>query len=343
MVIWVKWKYVSGDWVQVQQQETHFPDCYEPAVPRVSLVGIARHQLARIVGGNSPDELVVGVACRRVRRRCVCLPRLAVESAACARLKASRLCGQYGRSFCGLFANEVLPLRTGEVLRCYLQARWSSIPFSVTLASAFIERIFDGFWLVLCLFITVKLVPGLPRYVMDGAAVLGVLIIAGALLVAIAMFHRQRAKSALSEHGWHRHLRVLIDDLHMMGHSKYLYYSAMATIPYLLMQIVPFYALMHAYDFADASWGVAAVLMIVLRLGSAVPQAPGNVGAFQALAVVLLSHVFGYDTGICKALLRRSLGCGDAPAAYRRLLCAGDYRNSHRRVEPPCEGRDSGP
>ena len=202
--------------------------------------------------------------------------------------------------YVGLFANEVLPLRTGEVLRCYLQARWSSIPFSVTLASAFIERIFDGFWLVLCLFITVRFVPGLPRYVMDGAAVLAVLIIAGALLVAIAMFHRQRAKSALSEHGWHRHLRVLIDDLHMIGHSKYLYYSALATIPYLLMQIVPFYALMHAYDFGDASWGVAAVLMIVLRLGSAVPQAPGNVGAFQALAVVLLSHVFGYDTGFAK-------------------------------------------
>ena len=86
----------------------------------------------------------------------------------------------------------------------------------------------------------------------------------------------------------------------MIGHSKYLYYSALATIPYLLMQIVPFYALMHAYDFGDASWAVAAVLMIVLRLGSAVPQAPGNVGAFQALAVVLLSHVFGYDTGFAK-------------------------------------------
>jgi uncharacterized protein (TIRG00374 family) len=202
--------------------------------------------------------------------------------------------------YVGLFANEILPLRTGEVLRCYLQARWSSIPFSVTLASAFIERIFDGFWLVLCLFITVKLVPGLPKYIVDGAAVLGVLIIAGALLVAIAMFHRHRAKSALSEHGWHRHVRILIDDLHMIGHSRYLYYAALATLPYLLTQIIPIYALMRAYDFADASWGVATVLMIVLRLGSAVPQAPGNVGAFQALTVVVLSQVFGYDSGFAK-------------------------------------------
>ena len=36
----------------------------------------------------------------------------------------------YARSiraiYVGLFANEVLPLRTGEVIRCYLQGRWSS-------------------------------------------------------------------------------------------------------------------------------------------------------------------------------------------------------------------------
>src|SRR5512144_1616825 len=42
--------------------------------------------------------------------------------------------------YVGLFANEILPLRTGEVIRCYLQARWSEVPFSVTLSSALIER-----------------------------------------------------------------------------------------------------------------------------------------------------------------------------------------------------------
>ena len=38
--------------------------------------------------------------------------------------------------YVGLFANEVLPLRAGELIRCFLQARWSNIPTSVTLASA---------------------------------------------------------------------------------------------------------------------------------------------------------------------------------------------------------------
>ena len=27
--------------------------------------------------------------------------------------------------YVGLFANEILPLRTGEIIRCYLQGRWS--------------------------------------------------------------------------------------------------------------------------------------------------------------------------------------------------------------------------
>jgi glycosyltransferase 2 family protein len=203
--------------------------------------------------------------------------------------------------YVGLFANEVLPLRTGEVIRCYLQARWSSIPFSVSLSSALIERIFDGFYLVVCLFVTVKLVPGLPQYVVDGSVLLALLIVAAAAVVAIAMFYKQQAHAALSERGWHRHLRILIEDLHVIGHSRYLYFAALATIPYLLTQILPIYAVMRAYPaFAIPAWRVAIVLMIVLRLGSAVPQAPGNVGAFQALTVVVLNRVFGYDAAFSK-------------------------------------------
>ena len=50
--------------------------------------------------------------------------------------------------YIGLFANEVLPLRSGEVIRCYLLSRWSRLPFSVVVSSAVTERLFDGTWLV---------------------------------------------------------------------------------------------------------------------------------------------------------------------------------------------------
>ena len=50
--------------------------------------------------------------------------------------------------YIGLFANEVLPLRTGEVIRCYLLAHWNDLRLSLSFASAAVERLIDGFWLM---------------------------------------------------------------------------------------------------------------------------------------------------------------------------------------------------
>jgi uncharacterized membrane protein YbhN (UPF0104 family) len=198
--------------------------------------------------------------------------------------------------YVGLFANEVLPFRTGELIRCLLQAEWSSIPFSVTVASALAERVFDGVWLILALGVTVKMVPGLPRYVIDGGVVVGAVVLAAAGVLALGMFHKHRVHAMLSSKGWQRHFLILIEDLYLIGHSRYLYFSAGVSLLYLGLQVVPFWAMMHAYGFVDASLGIGAMLMVVLRLSSAVPQAPGNVGTFQALLAAILAMLgYGHD------------------------------------------------
>jgi len=43
---------------------------------------------------------------------------------------------------------------------------------------------------------------------------------------------------------------------------------------------------MQAYGFDGVTWAQAGALMILLRLGSVVPQAPGNVGLFQVLSTL---------------------------------------------------------
>jgi glycosyltransferase 2 family protein len=198
--------------------------------------------------------------------------------------------------YVGLFANEILPFRTGELIRCYLQAEWSSIPFSVTLSSALAERVFDGLWLMVALGVTVKLVPGLPKYVIEGGLFIGGIVVIGAAVLALAMFHKHRMHAMLSGKGWQRHFLILIEDLYLIGHSRYLYYSALAGVAYLALQIIPFWAMLHAYGFVDASLGISAMLMVVLRMSSAVPQAPGNVGAFQALLAAMLVFLgYGHD------------------------------------------------
>src|SRR5262245_48519023 len=48
--------------------------------------------------------------------------------------------------YAGLFVNEVVPMRFGEVVRAYLAARWLSVPFRSTLISLVFERLTDGVW-----------------------------------------------------------------------------------------------------------------------------------------------------------------------------------------------------
>jgi uncharacterized protein (TIRG00374 family) len=195
--------------------------------------------------------------------------------------------------YVGLFANEILPLRSGEVLRCYVLARGTELPISVSLTSALIERVFDGIWLSICLFVVLKFTPipsGL-RFLVDGSYVLVIVVLLVAVLLAIAMFRRHQARAALSGKVWLRQLQILIDDLEIMGHSRYLLLSFMHSLPYLLLGTIPIFASFQGYGF-DLSLGAAFALMIILRLGSVVPQAAGNLGIFQFLVREVLEKIF---------------------------------------------------
>ena len=85
--------------------------------------------------------------------------------------------------YIGLFANEVLPLRVGELIRCYLLAHWCGLNLSVAFASAAIERLIDGFWMLAAFLITVKFVKGIPEDLTILVQVLGGLLLAGAAVL----------------------------------------------------------------------------------------------------------------------------------------------------------------
>jgi len=200
--------------------------------------------------------------------------------------------------YVGLFSNEVLPFHVGELLRCFVLARDTKLPFSVSLSSALIERIFDGIWLCLFLFLTLKFIP-IPRhmhYLVDTGYWLGVMVLSLAVVIGLAMFHKQQTHAALSDppgvkSRWRKQLRILIEDLGLIGHSRYLYLAFLQSLPYLLLQVIPIYAAFRGYGF-DLSLGTAFGLMVILRLGSVVPQAPANLGLFQFLTTESLVRIF---------------------------------------------------
>ena len=196
--------------------------------------------------------------------------------------------------YVGLFANGVLPFRAGEVLRCYLLARNPRLPLSVSLTSALIERVFDGIWLSLCIILMLRytVFPHSMRYLVDGAYVLGITVLVLAVVLGVIMFRRHETRAALAgETGWRRQLHVLIDDLEIIGHSRSLWTSFLQSLPYLMLQTIPIYGALRGYGF-DLSLGVAFVLMVVLRLSTVIPQAPGNLGLFQVVVRETLVKVY---------------------------------------------------
>ncbi len=181
--------------------------------------------------------------------------------------------------YVGLFANEVLPLRAGELIRCFLLSKFTSVPLSVTFASALIERIFDGIWLLACFLFCLRLVK-LPGILLHAGYILAVLIAICALLLGYAMYARKQSLDLVFGISWPRWFNTLIADLHLIGHSRYLYFSFFVSGIYMFAQILPIYMLVQAYRLPVA-WTASFAMLVLLRLSSIVPQAPGNLGSFQ--------------------------------------------------------------
>jgi uncharacterized protein (TIRG00374 family) len=189
--------------------------------------------------------------------------------------------------YIGLFANEVLPLRSGEVIRCYLQRRWSGLPLSVVFSSAVIERLMDGIWLVVGFWIVSRFVD-LRRELEVGSIVLVVVLLIAISLLAVAVLYKGKAHAAVGRSRWSLILRHIIDGVHGMGSSRSFVASFLLSLLYLALQVLPIWFVMLGYGLDLSIWAACTVL-VILRLGTAVPQAPGNVGSFQALVVVGLN------------------------------------------------------
>ncbi|MGA8026702.1 MAG: lysylphosphatidylglycerol synthase transmembrane domain-containing protein [Bryobacteraceae bacterium] len=181
--------------------------------------------------------------------------------------------------YVGLFANEVLPFRAGELIRCFLLSKSADLPLSVSFASALIERIFDGIWLMACFAFALHM-GRFPRVLLEGGYILGFMIALLGVVLGYAMYARRQSLSLLFGLSWPRWFNTLIEDLHLIGHSRYLYFSFLVSGVFILSQTLPIYFLVLANGLA-VPWTASFVMMVLLRLSSIVPQAPGNLGSFQ--------------------------------------------------------------
>lgn len=196
--------------------------------------------------------------------------------------------------YAGLFTNEILPMRLGELVRAWLVSRWTAVRFATVIPSMVAERLFDAFWLALGVGLTAMAVP-LPKNLLYAADALGI----GVVLGMAAMFY-----FALRPPTSHRRfpkplhfISTLVDPLsgHLraMGRTRAFYFSLAGSLLLLVFQALAFWLVMRGCGLQLNVWAGSAVLLIV-RLGTAIPNAPANVGSYQFFTVVGLS-LFGVD------------------------------------------------
>jgi uncharacterized protein (TIRG00374 family) len=192
--------------------------------------------------------------------------------------------------YIGLFANEIFPLRPGEVIRCYLLAHWNGLRVSVGFASAALERIIDGYFLLLAgVFVAVRSERPVDPRIMLLVQVMAVVLIVAAIGFVWIVRHKQHAHAVIRESKWASTLRHVIEGLQLMGNPRTLQLTSAISLVYFALQVVTMWALMKAYSLDYSIW-VAGGVLTLYRLGTVVPTGPGNVGLGNVAAIMALRH-----------------------------------------------------
>jgi hypothetical protein len=185
--------------------------------------------------------------------------------------------------FVGLFANDVLPAKAGELIRCFLLSYETGIPLSLAFTSQIILRLMDGVWIVL-LYLMVTLQIGTHQVVRDVMWGFGIGVAVVAALALFILFRRQHAHHFFKNTSWAGRFVHLLDGLHRLGHWPALRTAMLISTLYWLAQTLAIWALTRADRF-DLGISAAGFLLVVKAVVTLIPNAPASMGAYQAAAM----------------------------------------------------------
>ena len=193
--------------------------------------------------------------------------------------------------YAGLFTNEVMPMKPGELVRAYLVSRWMSVRLGAVAASILVERLFDGVWLAAGSLLAIIFLP-LPRRMVEAGDVFVVAILS---LFVLFLFTALRGGEASGETPAAGLITRLRAELRAIGRTRGSPPALALTLALLLLQALSFWLVMRAYGLRLTLPAGAAVFLVV-HLGTVVPGAPANVGTYQFFTVLGLT-LFGVDKG----------------------------------------------
>lgn len=222
-----------------------------------------------------------------------------------ASFRWSRVAGatvKFGEAFTamliGMFANNVLPLRLGEVVRGYVLARKKNLSFTYSCSTVALDRFFDltGLLLLTLIFFPRGKLPGMVSKGLVGVvALLVVCVFLIILLSRKSLTDRLSKRFLTAEKSFLSRLtrRVLEvqENLRRIGSPlTIIFFVAISFCDWLSMS-VGLYVVIRAVG-VSIPFVYVPFVCAMLNFGITVPSSPGYVGVYQFLIVYLLS-IFG--------------------------------------------------
>lgn len=163
-----------------------------------------------------------------------------------------------------------------------------------------LEHLFEGFWLALGILWATTRIPS-PPYLRHGAQAFGVGVILLAALFVYALIRKEKAirdleHAKIGQRLFHR-LVQSVDQvaagMRRIGLSSRFFAGFLIVLLALAMQALAIFLVAHAYGIQLVLWKSAVVLMII-RVGVVIPNAPANLGTYQFFAALGM-QLFGVN------------------------------------------------
>ncbi|MDB6059036.1 MAG: hypothetical protein JWO95_2880 [Verrucomicrobiales bacterium] len=193
--------------------------------------------------------------------------------------------------FAGRFANDVLPVHVGYVVRVFLMSRWLRVKFTSVVPSLLVERLLDGIWLALGIALAAIFFP-LPPTISRVAEVWAGIIVFGLFVGAWIIFRTPNASSE-NARGWcnwawfqkaKRASAHMLAEVRTIGRSHVLFSALAVSLLKFVVQCLAFLMVLWAYGFRFPI-GVQLAIFIVAYVGMSIPSTPASVGVFQVFCI----------------------------------------------------------
>ncbi len=203
----------------------------------------------------------------------------------------------------GYMGNNIYPVRAGEFIRAYVLKRGEDVPMSASLATIFIERIFDGLVMLLFVFVALPFTPIPPafRQLVVAFSVLFFFALGFFMVLAANPLRARRFYDFFINRflplNWQDRLGGLFDrfltGLGALRSPRDMLMVFLTSIVIWLAETVKYWFVMHAFDFS-VSFMVLMLMNGIVNLATTLPAAPGYVGTFDLPGIAVLK-AFGVN------------------------------------------------